>query len=49
MLSFFPFSLNLSHSPKIILMLAAMLLAGFLMTRVTKLIHLPNVTGYLLA
>lgn len=36
-------------SAQIILSLAIMLLAGFLMTRLTKLIHLPNVTGYILA
>lgn len=34
---------------QIILSLAAMLLAGFLVTRVTKLLKLPNVTGYLFA
>ena len=36
-------------SAQIVLSLAVMLLAGFLMTRLTKLVHLPNVTGYILA
>lgn len=34
---------------QVILSLAAMLLAGFLATRVTKKLRLPNVTGYILA
>lgn len=29
--------------------IAVMLLAGFLMTRITKLIHVPNVTAYIIA
>lgn len=33
----------------VILSIALILLAGFLMTRITKLAHLPNVTGYILA
>ena len=33
----------------IIVSMAVILLAGFLMTRVTKLLRLPNVTGYILA
>ena len=33
----------------IIISIAAMLLAGFLMTRITKLLRLPNVTAYILA
>ena len=49
MFSFLKFSTNLAHSPKIILMLAVMLFAGFFMTRLTKLLHLPHVTGYILA
>lgn len=49
MLSFLKFGTNLAHSPKIILMLAAMLFAGFFMTRLTKRLHLPNVTGYILS
>lgn len=34
---------------QIVLTLAAMLFAGFLVTRITKRLHLPNVTGYILA
>lgn len=34
---------------QIVLTLAAMLFAGFLVTRITKKLHLPNVTGYILA
>ncbi|MCI9405911.1 MAG: cation:proton antiporter [Oscillospiraceae bacterium] len=49
MLSFLKLGTNLAHSPKIILMLAAMLFAGFFMTRLTKRLHLPNVTGYILS
>ena len=49
MFSFLKFSTNLAHSPKIILMLAVMLFAGLFMTRLTKLLHLPHVTGYILA
>lgn len=33
----------------ILLSLAVILLAGFLMTRITKLLKLPNVTGYIIA
>jgi Kef-type K+ transport system membrane component KefB len=36
-------------SAQVILSLAVMLFAGFLMTRLTKVAHLPNVTGYILA
>ncbi len=36
-------------SAQIILSLAIMLLMGFLLTRLTKLVKLPNVTGYILA
>ena len=38
-----------SESALVLLSLAIMLGAGFLATRVTKKLHLPNVTGYLLA
>ena len=38
-----------STSAQVILSLAVMLFSGFLMTRLTKLAHLPNVTGYILA
>ena len=34
---------------RVTLSLAIMLLAGFLATRVTKKLHLPDVTGYILA
>ena len=33
----------------VIVSMAVMLLAGFLMTRVTKRLRLPNVTGYIVA
>ena len=36
-------------APSIIVSMAVILLAGFLMTRVTKKLRLPNVTGYILA
>lgn len=36
-------------SAQVVLSLAVMLFAGFLMTRLTKLVRLPNVTGYILA
>lgn len=35
--------------PAVIISVAMMLFAGFLFTRVTKLLKLPNVTGYILA
>ncbi len=38
-----------SGSAAVIFSIAVMLLAGFLMTRVTKRLKLPNVTGYILA
>lgn len=38
-----------STSAQVVLSLAVMLFAGFLMTRLTKLVRLPNVTGYILA
>jgi len=38
-----------SENAQIILSLAAMLTAGFLVTRITKLFRLPNVTGYIIA
>lgn len=40
---------NLSGTTSILLSLSAILLAGFLLTRITKLARLPNVTGYILA
>ena len=36
-------------SAQVILSLTVMLFAGFLMTRLTKVARLPNVTGYILA
>lgn len=36
-------------SAEVILSLAIILFAGFLMTRLTKKLRLPNVTGYILA
>lgn len=38
-----------NEAAQVILTLAVMLLAGFLMTRITKKLKLPNVTGYILA
>ena len=38
-----------SYVPVVIISVAIMLLAGFLLTRVTKLLKLPNVTAYILA
>lgn len=40
---------GLSPAAAIIVSVAAMLLAGYLMTRLTKKLKLPNVTGYILA
>ncbi len=37
-----------SHVPVVIICIAIMLLAGFLGTRITKLLKLPNVTAYIL-
>jgi len=42
-------TLNLNHSTTVILSLALMMFAGFLLTRLTKLLKLPNVTGYIIA
>lgn len=41
--------LPLSHSTTVLLSLGIILLAGFLLTRITKRLKLPNVTGYILA
>ena len=38
-----------SPAAEIILSLSIMLLAGFLATRLTQKLRLPNVTGYILA
>lgn len=40
---------GLNNPAKIIISVAIMLFSGFLLTRITKLIKLPNVTGYILA
>ena len=39
---------HVSTAPAIIISVAVMLFSGFLMTRLTKLLHLPNVTAYIL-
>ena len=36
------------HAPGVVLSLALMLFGGFAMTRLTKLVRLPNVTAYIL-
>ena len=38
-----------NHSAQVIAALAIMLFSGFLTTRLTKTMHLPNVTGYILS
>lgn len=40
---------GLPHVPTVILSIALMLFSGFLLTRITKLLRLPNVTAYILA
>ncbi|MBQ9485982.1 MAG: cation:proton antiporter [Clostridia bacterium] len=40
---------NIGEIPKILISLAIMLLAGFLMTRITKLLKLPNVSAYIIS
>lgn len=40
---------NLEHEVSVLLALAVILCAGFLVTRLTKMLHLPNVSGYILA
>ncbi len=45
----FEFYNQLSEPTKILLALSVMLLAGFLLTRITKLLKLPNVSGYIIA
>ena len=40
---------SLNNETVVLLSLAMILLAGFLVTRVTKLLHLPNVSGYIIA
>lgn len=43
------FALQLNDTARVILCLGTTLLAAFAFSRVTKLMHLPNVTGYILA
>jgi len=40
---------NLNDTTIVLLSLSAILLVGFLLTRITKLAKLPNVTGYIIA
>lgn len=40
---------NLPSVSQVIVAIAVMLLAGYLMSRVTKMLKLPNVTGYIVA
>lgn len=40
---------SFAPAPQTIMSVAVMLIAGFLLTRVTKLLKLPNVTGYIVA
>ena len=40
---------SVGHEAAVLLALAILLCAGFLVTRLTKLAHLPNVSGYILA
>ena len=41
--------LTLSPAARILVAVTILWLAGFLMSRVTKVLKLPNVTGYILA
>ena len=41
--------LGLPRQAVILLSVAIILLSGFLMTRLTKRLHLPNVSGYIMA
>ena len=40
---------HLNNTTIVLLSLSVILLAGFLLTRITKLVKLPNVTGYIIA
>lgn len=40
---------GLDESAQVLLSLSIILLSGFLVTRLTKLLHLPNVSGYIVA
>ena len=41
--------MNLPQVPTVIISVALMLFSGFLLTRVTKRLRLPNVTAYIVA
>lgn len=43
------FNLRINGTSEILLSLSVILLCGFLMTRLTKLVKLPNVSGYIIA
>ena len=43
------FYTSLNESTLVLLSLSIILFAGFLLTRLTKRLHLPNVSGYILA
>ena len=49
MLDFFYNSSSISDTAKVIIAVSIMLACGFLMTRITKLLKLPNVTAYIVA
>ena len=49
MLDFLYDRLNDSQVAVVIISLSIMLMSGFLMTRLTKKLRLPNVTAYILA
>ena len=40
---------SMNQTTQVLIALAIMLLAGFLLTRITKLLRLPNVSGYIIA
>lgn len=44
----FPFYQDLTNTSKVLISLSIMLLVGFIMTRITKLFKLPNVSGYII-
>ena len=40
---------NMNQTAQILIALSIMLFSGFLITRITKLLRLPNVSGYIIA
>lgn len=44
----FQFYQDLTNTSKVLISLSIMLLTGFLLTRITKLLKLPNVSGYII-